>query len=85
MLPFDPECQVKQTQFFSTSSAVFVFRDLTKWLSKQGIEDFSVSSWYWKLKFTTKAGVRVSCQLLRVDMETVCVEFVRKAGDRQAF
>lgn len=39
----------------------------------------------WKMKFELAEGVKVVCELLRVDDHTICVEFSRLAGDALSF
>jgi hypothetical protein len=44
-----------------------------------------VSGETWKMKFELPWGVKVACELLRVDDHTICVEFSRLSGDSLEF
>jgi len=63
-----------------------IFRDLVRFLHQQGIHDFYVSKTQWKLKFDVpESGLKLTCMLLQVDMDKVCVEFTRRLGDQLHF
>lgn len=86
LLPFDEYCQAKQTQFFSSSMCTLIFRDLIKYLQNNNIKDYCVSRNQWKLKFSVpEKNLKVTCSILHVDLNKVCVEFVRPFGDQLAF
>jgi len=85
-LHFDPDCQARQTQFFSTSMGTQIFRDLVRFLHAQGIHDFYISKTQWKLKFTVpEQGLKMTCMLLQAGPDKVCVEFTRRLGDQLQF
>ena len=81
---FESDCGTRQTQFYSTAPPNFIFRDLRGYLTEKGAE-FQQSDQMWRIQFTTQAGMRVACTLLKVDHERICVEFLRKNGDAFEF
>lgn len=84
VLEYDETCCARQTQFFSTSNCTSIFRDLIRYLRVQQVQDYYVSKTQWKCKFECK-GVKVTCQILQVQKDKVCVEFTRRMGDQLGF
>lgn len=74
---FDPDCQMRQTQFFSNSVPKLIFRDLIGYLAKKGVTKVRKSEIMWKLRFETLTGENVCCTILLVEEGKYCVEFVR--------
>ena len=44
-----------------------------------------ISGEMWKMKFNLPEGLKVACELLRVNEHTICVEFSRLEGDSIEF
>jgi hypothetical protein len=58
---------------------------LKEYIVKEGITEVKVSDFFWKVRFQTLRGLKITCSLLRVDEDKVCVEFTRREGDLFAF
>jgi len=63
-----------------------IVRDLLKWAQNKQVKNLYVSKTQWKVKFDMPdSDLKITCQLLRVDLNKVCVEFTRRVGDQLGF
>lgn len=75
------------TEFFTTSDATPVFRDLIEYLRRKAIQP-KLDKDYWKLTFSIpdgKSSIDVKVKLLKASHTKLAVEFTRKRGDQLKF